>query len=1148
MPVNLGPESVDRARPQFGSLLLRGASAIALCAFGVVGIASPAHAQAATGTTSTTTSADGTTASSEDTIVVTGVRASLRNAQQIKRDADTVVDSITATDIGAFPDKSVAEALQRVAGITVNRFAASDDTAHFSAEPSGVIVRGLPQVRSEFNGRDSFSANSSRGLSWSDISPELMSGVDTYKNQTAELIEGGLAGSINMRTRVPFDSPGRSIAFTFRENYGDITQRWTPEASGFVSDRWMTGLGEFGAMLDYAYSHVDTASQGVFFGRMGKFSGYDTGLGNSKEPGPAIQYIPSSINYRDNDYDRVRNGFAGALQWQDPDHKFLATVQYNRSNYENEWHEHVVSSFPADIFYGQGKNYVVDASNVAAPQPMAGTDDFTFDQSGLFQHGTMTDDIGWWGSGQQAATGYAQNSAGQPITLPCYNNGDNNWGSGPLPYACSTRRAPEIGTSTRFNHNEDMTEDGSFNLKWDATDRLRFNFDYQHVHSTVSNYDMTIDLNSFAVPTLDLTGKHPSLTLTTPDPTVVNTNLDAGGLSTPSNYYYHDIMDHLENSEGDEDAARIDMQYSINSDWLDAIRVGYRWADRQQTVRWSTYNWQNVANNWSCNYFIHDITQGPMDVNGSTDPALSACGYTGPNFHFNGFPQDAYSLMNFGNDAFFKNNLAPHQFVFANMDLVENFAKISNTLSDSALGIPSSFTGWDPICSNIGDRASEIPGTCYRQVEIADVDESTQAAYIMIKFGGENATIAGMRVSGNIGVRYVETEDKSTGGVSIGSALSGATTTCTLPPPAAPPPPPNSLPGSIGCYLSADDIAFNNGAQYLSTADATHHNLLPSFNLKLDLTDTWVLRFAASRAMSRPDMGYLKNYLGVSGPSFPSTSDASDPRWIKNSSGVVVGVNPTYTATAFNPYLAPTTADGFDLSLENYFSDVGSFSLAVFYKKFHNYINGSNARYDIPVTNNGVTRTVEVTGPVNSDGGSIQGGEISYQRFLDFLPGALSGLGVQANFTYIENKGISNNFARIVSGDGTATTTNAGNPDVVNTNWLEGLSKYSYNLVGMYEHGPWAARLAYNWRSKWLVTRYDCCVYLPVWQMAAGYLDGSVRYRINDRLELSLEGSNLLNTETVLKQQVTDAPGETLMPNAWIQQDRRFVAGVRLRF
>ncbi len=149
-------------------------------------------------------------------VVVTGIRSSLQSAQALKRNADTVIESITADDLGDFPDKSIAEALQRVAGITVNRFAASDDTAHFSAEPSGVVVRGLNMVRTEFNGRDSFSANSSRGLSWGDVSPELMSGVDTYKNQMAELIEGGIAGTVNMRTRLPFDQNDQTLALVAR--------------------------------------------------------------------------------------------------------------------------------------------------------------------------------------------------------------------------------------------------------------------------------------------------------------------------------------------------------------------------------------------------------------------------------------------------------------------------------------------------------------------------------------------------------------------------------------------------------------------------------------------------------------------------------------------------------------------------------------------------------------------------------------------------------------------------------------------------------------------------------------------------------------------------------------------------------------------
>ena len=147
------------------------------------------------------------------------------------------------TDIGAFPDKSVAEALQRVPGITVSRLQSNDDSNHFSAEPATVLIRGLTFVRTEFNGRDSFSADGYRGLNFNDVSPELMAGVDSYKNQTAEMIEGGIAGMVNLRTRMPFDSDGQQIALTGRANYGDLSEEPTYEVSGVYSNNWETDSG-----------------------------------------------------------------------------------------------------------------------------------------------------------------------------------------------------------------------------------------------------------------------------------------------------------------------------------------------------------------------------------------------------------------------------------------------------------------------------------------------------------------------------------------------------------------------------------------------------------------------------------------------------------------------------------------------------------------------------------------------------------------------------------------------------------------------------------------------------------------------------------------------------------------------------------------
>jgi hypothetical protein len=91
-----------------------------------------------------------------------------------------------------------------------------------------------------------------------------------------------------------------------------------------------------------------------------------------------------------------------------------------------------------------------------------------------------------------------------------------------------------------------------------------------------------------------------------------------------------------------------------------------------------------------------------------------------------------------------------------------------------------------------------------------------------------------------------------------------------------------------------------------------------------------------------------------------------------------------------------------------------------------------------------------------------------------------------------------------------------------------------------------SARVAYNWRSQYLVTAIDCCIGLPVWQGATGYLDASVRLRVAKQIEFVLEGSNLLGTDTVLYQQV-DSTG-LLKPNAWFKNDRRFQLGARLSF
>jgi iron complex outermembrane recepter protein len=1066
----------------------------------------------------------------EEVVVVGSMRDALGSAQEIKRNSATVVDSITAKDLGSFPDTSVAEALQRVAGISVNRFAASGDTAHFSAEPSGVVVRGLNQVRTEFNGRDSFSANSSRGLSWSDVSSELMAGVDTYKNQMAELIEGGIAGTVNMRTRVPFDSEGQAIAFTVKADYSELAEEFSPKISGLYSNRWETGVGEFGLLGNFAFVEESTLSQGNQLYRMNRFTDiYDTGGAGADGTftnGSAVDsyaYIPAAISMRDNFFERERNGLAFAAQWQDPSEVFLATLQYNRSQYDNAWEEYVVGVFPADLSFGQNVFYSLvpggdGSAPAAAPQPLPGTPAFAFDNNGLFQSGHMTADIGWWGANATEAAGFAANTAGQPMVTPCYG-----WNG------CSpNRRGLDMTTTTRSNNNTNVTEDLGFNLKWSPTDRFRAIFDLQLVESTVENYDIETNFNSWANVYADLTYDRPVVSLSSP----VNVNMSPGEWTNANNYYIRSIMDHVEDSEGEEFAAKADFEFDVDSGWVSSVKAGLRFADRDQSVRWSTYNWQNVSNTWTGSnapYFNLD-RHSPGQVVDAGNPSN--------NFAFNGYPQGYYENHTFSGGF---HNLNETEFVFANMDLLQDQQKFASQMSAAALGMTNG-RGWDPICSNRGDRADEIAGTCFTPSEVSDVSEETNAFYVQLNFGGDSLQLAGMPITGNLGVRYIETEVTSTGGTSL-PLFTDQDKECravvSTVPGQTPP-----VPFTLGCYLSAADIAFADGADFTDAVVNEFNNVLPSLNVKMDINDEWLVRFAASKSMARPDIGNLRSYVGV-GLNRPNIQNADDPSWIKDSNGTITGANIKYSAGAQNPFLKPIEAVQYDLALEYYFDKVGSFTATYFQKDFDEYIQFGT--YSRNLTNNGVTREVEVRGPLNGEGAKIDGFELAYQRFFDFFPEPFDGLGIQANYTKINNDGVSNTNISNVGGSGTTITGQA--PNQVSVNALEGLSEDAYNFVLMYEKGDWKSRLAYSWRSEYLQTAIDCCVALPIWTDDYGQVDGSLSYSFTENLEVALEVKNLLNESTTLRQQVSDyEDGGLTLPNAWFQYGTTYTLGIKLTY
>jgi TonB-dependent receptor len=239
------------------------------------------------------------------------------------------------------------------------------------------------------------------------------------------------------------------------------------------------------------------------------------------------------------------------------------------------------------------------------------------------------------------------------------------------------------------------------------------------------------------------------------------------------------------------------------------------------------------------------------------------------------------------------------------------------------------------------------------------------------------------------------------------------------------------------------------------------------------------------------------NFNSITG--FPTNCNLTPPTY--------ACVSP-FTGTGANPTLKPIKSTQFDASWEYYFGNAGQLSAALFYKRLRDFIFAGNQA--LTVSNNGESLDFELTTYQNGAKGSIKGFELAYQQFYDFLPKPLDGFGLGGNLTYVQSKG-----GRNSAGDVTDPTQVAGGNDL--TLPLEGLSKWSYNVFAMYEKYGFSTRLAYNWRSSYLLTTSAANINRPVWSRSYGQLDGSIFYDLTKNFKTGIQATNLLHSKTYLE-------------------------------
>lgn len=767
-----------------------------------------------------------TSADIEEVIVI-GFRQSQEVSLGIKRENVNFVDAIVAEDIGKLPDTNVAEALQRVSGVAIERSRGEGDF---------VSIRGLgPEfVRATINGRTMVSATESfdstlngafqrstgRETNFDVLPSEIVSALTVFKSTSAEQVEGGIGGVVDIKTASPLDM-GQTFAGSYESFYSDFSEEWTPRMSGFAS--WEDDTGTFGGLISVAYSQREIREdRGNSFGYAndGTFGAPDfhdtNGDGTGDLRGTVFPFTSNSESFLES---RDRTTFNGTLQWR-PDDTLNVVVEML----------HTVRNVNHD-----------ESQAIVLAQPL-GT-------------GTVNTD-----------------GSLQLIGLQARNDSARSY-TAPFPFNIEV-----VGDEQVFD--DTLTTIGVGVEKQLPNWILSGDFAYADAGGDFEFRRAVIVHTNPVLYNVDLAGGY------------VRTTPAAGtNLRDPTSYVTRntDIVDRTNDDQ--EIAWQFDAERILENPFLSSVKFGVRWRSREKEVNDDRYQ---------------GTPAGP-------DGTPIQVPFTGDYYYgISGFLDGRGAGYNYSDVPF------------------PRFDSWFNVVSRAAAGLDS------------GYGVLQFNG-----LQSFGVDESTFATYIQLDFAG---SIGEFPLLGNVGLRFVSTEQDVTGYV----------TPFTL-------------------VQSGDNIVnirFEDAPPAPFTLSESYRNVLPSANFRLALSDEVFVRVATSSSLTRPTFGDLSPELNI------------------NSTQL--------TASAGNPALTPYLATNFDLGIEWYLGTASAFHAGYFYKQIDDYIAGvTNLNTQAPGGGDVVFRSVGQ--PQNVGEAELNGFEIGFQQALEHLPPPFDGLGFVANVTTTDN-------------------------------------------------------------------------------------------------------------------------------------------------
>lgn len=898
-------------------------------------------------------------------VIVTGFRQSLNEALTVKRAQIGAVDAIVAEDIADFPDLNLAESLQRIPGVSIARDAGEGRT---------ITVRGLsPEfTRVRLNGMEAMSANGgtdaaggtnrNRSFDFNTFASELFNSITVRKTASADVEEGSLGATVDLRTGRPFDYDGFTLVTSATAQYNDLSDEINPRAAFVISNTFADD--RFGALLSVAYTERQLVDEGSSTVRWGTPAGAMT-LAPNYAGQPTIDQINSSFlpripryDYYEHDQDRL--GVTLSLQF--------APSERTAINLDALYAE----------FNAERREIFLEVPNFSSGANGIRVADAVIDNTNTLVYGVFNNvDIRSEQRFDELSTEFKQ------VTLDF---------------------SQQLTDTVRLNGLIGMSE-----ADHDNPIQTTLLFDWNNI--PLMSYDFR---GNKRLPVLNFGNTNLTSTVNGTPNTAADSTTDSGG------WYLSQIRLRPQATTNEFDNYQLDVEWEA-TDTLQ-FRAGVQLKE-----------------------FTFETSEKRIDPSFCTPPqAPTANAESCAAAMFQSVPIANYSqVFSYGNDL----GIPPGT---ATTFLIPNYGAAYNLFNLGS--IPLSTT------PSLGHN---------RRVEEEDLGFFAQAQL--------TTEIAGMPLRGNLGVRYVKTDQTSQG------------------------------------------FSFLSGQAVLIEAQRDYTDTLPSLNVALNVTDDIIVRAAAAKVMSRPNLGILTPGGNVS----------------------VSGNN--RVATLGNPNIDPTRAKAYDLGVEWYFAPESLLSVALFYKDIDSRAVGVTIT-DVPFTGNpfGIPDSVAIAAcggqpncapelPIwtfntttNGPGGDLKGFEISYQQPFVFLPGFWSNFGVQLNYTGVDSK----------------ITYDAGlREDLV------GLSRSAYNATLYYEVDRFGARVSAAYRDDYLTqvpgrNGNDLEGTHDVLQ-----IDASARFNVNDRLTLTLEGINLTDE---FEDQWVDSVGDRL--SYYHHTGRSYLIGARYQF